>query len=155
MNKRSAVLAAVAALGVIALVIVLMSPEPGPPAGLPLRHEITGAVAGVTNCYELNGVRTWRSGDRTGDLELVARRAEGSPQLLLETRLTANKSLLLWLMTYDVQRVVQGTTELKSLRFFAVGERDSRVLVKSVLPLPDTLTFHIDTSDYRIVNTER
>lgn len=124
------------------------------PSRLPLQYRITGPVAGVTNCYQLDGILTWHSGDGTADLVVVGKRPAGSPKNILTTQLTKHETLEVWLMIYDIQKVTKGATAYSSLRFMVVERWDSRALEKKFWPWPETLTFHIRTSDYRIVNLE-
>ena len=121
---------------------------------LPLQYRITGPVAGVTNCYQLNGILTWHSGNSSADLVVVGKRPAGSPKNTLTTQLTDHETLEVWLMTYDIQKVARGDTTYSSLKFIVVERWDSRALERKFWPWPETLTFHIRTSDYRIVNLE-
>jgi len=124
------------------------------PSRLNLRHDITGTVEGVTNCYMLNGIPPSHSDDKSADLVVVGKRPEGSAKHILTTQLTEHERLEVWLRTYDIQKVTKGATGYSSLSFIAVEQWDSRVLRRWSSPWRQTLTFHILSEDYRIVNLE-
>ena len=124
------------------------------PSRLNLRHDITETVEGVTNCYMLDGIFPWHSDDKSADLVVVGKRPEGSARHILTTQLTEHERLEVWLRTYDIQKVTKGATGYSSLSFLVVEQWDSRVKYAWASPWRETLTFHIFSEDYRIVNLE-
>jgi len=124
------------------------------PSRLNLQHDITETVEGVTNCYMLNGIPPQHSGDKSADLVVVGKRPEGSARHILTTQITEHERLEVWLRTYDIQKVTKASTSFSSLSFIAVEQWDSRVRYRMSSPWRETLTFHILSEDYRIVNLE-
>jgi len=137
----------------ILLLIASCSRKEGP-SRLSLRHDIAGTVPGVTNCYMLNGIPPSNSGDKSADLVVVGKRPEDSAKHILTTQLTEHERLEVCLRTYDIQKVMKGSTTHLSLKFIVVEQWDGRVMYRWASPWRETLTFHILSEDCRIVNIE-